>query len=106
MEQVRELLRLIRRRSVDGVIVTMNFIFQWVLPCKERAHPGYEFQGDTDGTQDVLEEIDQDEVKRQISMLFNLMGRLSIRDQRRAFSIESLPPAVRVLLWCLLGRCC
>ena len=43
MEQVRELLRLIDRKRLDRVIVATNFKFWWVQPCKERAHPGFEF---------------------------------------------------------------
>ena len=43
MEQVRELLALIDRRRVDGVIVVMNFTFWRCQPSKERAHPAYEF---------------------------------------------------------------
>ena len=43
MEQVRELLALIDRRRVDGVIVAMNFTFQQCQRGKERAHPAYEF---------------------------------------------------------------
>ena len=58
MEHVRELLALIDRRRVDGVIVAMNFTFRRCQPSKERAHPAYEFWGDTDGTREVPEPID------------------------------------------------
>ena len=81
MEQVRELLGLINRKRLDGVIVVTNFTFRWIQSCKERAHPKFEFRGDTDGTHVVPEEIDRDKVKRRIMMFFNLMGRLSVRDQ-------------------------
>ena len=64
MEQVRELLALIDRRRVDGVIVVTNFTFWRCQPSKERAHPTYEFQGDTDGTREVPELIDREEVMR------------------------------------------
>ena len=57
MEQVMELLALIDRRRLDGVIVAMNFTFRRVQPSKQRAHPGYEFRGETNGTREVLEEI-------------------------------------------------
>ena len=43
MEQVRELLRLINCKRLDGVIVAANFTFRWIQPCKERAHPSFEF---------------------------------------------------------------
>ena len=93
MEQVTELLALIDQRRLDGVIVATNFTFRWVQPSKERAHPEYEFQGETDGTR----EISRDEVKRRISTMFNLVGRLRINDQQRPFHVGSLPPWVRVL---------
>jgi hypothetical protein len=38
MEQVREILQLIDRRRLDGVIVASNFVLCRVQPCKERAH--------------------------------------------------------------------
>jgi hypothetical protein len=43
MEQVRELLALIDWRRLDGVIVALNFLFRWVQPNKERAHPKFKF---------------------------------------------------------------
>ena len=43
MEQVRELLVLIDRRRVDGVIVATNFTFRRCQSTKESAHPVYEF---------------------------------------------------------------
>ena len=57
MEQLRELLALIDRRRVDGVIVEMNFTFRLCQHNKERAHPAYEFWGDTDGTRELPEPI-------------------------------------------------
>ena len=74
MEQVRELLALIDRRRVDGVIVATNFTFWRCQPSKERAHPAYEFWEGTDGTREVPEPIAREEVKNRIGVLFNLMG--------------------------------
>ena len=74
MEQVRELITLIDRRRVDGVIVVTNFTFRQCQPSNERAHPAYEFRGDTDETREVPEPIALEEVKRQIGVLFNLTG--------------------------------
>ena len=97
MEQVKELLTLIKRRRVDGVIVVTNFTFWRCQPSKGRAHPTYEFRGDTDGTQEVLEPIDRDKVIWRVGVLFNLMGRHKIDDQQKAFSVGNLPPQVKVL---------
>jgi hypothetical protein len=53
--------------------------------------PGYQFWVETDRIREVLEEIDRDEVKWRIMMLFNLAVHASIIDQQRAFSVVSLP---------------
>ena len=50
MEQVRELLDLIKGMEISGGLVAASFIVCRVQPCKERAQAGYDFKGDTDGT--------------------------------------------------------
>jgi len=50
MEQVKELLGLIKGMRTNGGLVATSFIVRRVQPCKERAHPGFEFKGETDGT--------------------------------------------------------
>ena len=50
MEQVNELLSLIKGMRTNGGLVAKSFIVCRVQPCKERAHPGFEFKGETDGT--------------------------------------------------------
>jgi hypothetical protein len=81
------------------VIVASNFLFRWVQPSKERAHPRFELQGETDGTCEVPEEIDREEVKRCLTLMFNLMGHLHINDKQRPFSVGNLPPWVRIFLF-------
>ena len=48
MEQVKELLALIRGMRTNGGLVVMSFIVRRVQPYKERAHPAFEFKGETD----------------------------------------------------------
>ena len=50
MEQVKELLGLVKGMKMDGVVVAVSFIVRRIQPSKERAHPGFDFKGDTDGT--------------------------------------------------------
>ena len=50
MEQVKELLELLRGMKMSGVVVAVNFILRHIYPYKERAHPGFDFKGDTDST--------------------------------------------------------
>ena len=50
MEQVRELLGLIKGMKTNGGLVVMRFIVHHIQPYKERAHLAFEFKGETDGT--------------------------------------------------------
>ena len=50
MEQVRELLGLIKGMKSNGGLVVASFIVRRIQPCKERAHPTFEFKGETNGT--------------------------------------------------------
>ena len=50
MEQVRELLALIKGVRTNGGLVAVSFIVRHVQPYKERVHPSFEFKGETDGT--------------------------------------------------------
>ena len=50
MEQVKELLDLIQGVELRGELVAVSFIVRRVQPCKERAHPGFDYRGDNDET--------------------------------------------------------
>ena len=50
MDQVRELLSLVKGIKTNGALVAASFIVRRVQPCKERAHPAFEFKGETNGT--------------------------------------------------------
>jgi len=50
MEQVMELLDLMKDLELRGELVATSFIVHRIQPCKERAHPGFDFRGDDDGT--------------------------------------------------------
>ena len=43
MDQVRELLGLIKGMNMNDGLVVMSFIVHHVQPCKERAHVGFDF---------------------------------------------------------------
>ena len=38
-----------RGMKMNVVVVAVNFIMRRVQPCKERAHVGFDFKGDTNG---------------------------------------------------------
>jgi len=50
MDQVKELLDLIKGMEIRGELVAASFIVGCVLPYKERAHPGFDYKGDDDRT--------------------------------------------------------
>ena len=62
MEQVKELLELIRGMKMNGVVVAVSFVVRRIQPCKERAHPGFDFKGDTNGTQKRVERLTKEAV--------------------------------------------
>ena len=70
MEQVRELLGLIKGVKMNGGLVAASFIVRRTQPCKERAHAGFDFKGDTDGTQERTEMLSRDDVQERAIELF------------------------------------
>ena len=62
MEQVRELLDLIKSMEINGELVAASFIVHRVQPCKERAHPSFDFKGDDDGTRERPERLTRKDV--------------------------------------------
>ena len=70
MEQVRELLDLIKGVRTNGGLVAVSFIVCRIQPYKERAHTGFDFKGDTDGTQERTERLSRDDVLEQATELF------------------------------------
>ena len=70
MEQVKELLELIRSMEMNRVVGAVSFIVCHVQPCKERAHLGFNFKGDTDGTWERTERLTKEVVLHQATELF------------------------------------
>jgi len=70
MEQVKELLGLIKGVKTNSGLVVASFIVRRVQPCKERAHVAFDFKGETDGTQDRTEMLSRDVVQERAAKLF------------------------------------
>ena len=70
MEQVKELLELMRGMKMNDVVMAVNFIMRRVQPCKERAHPGFDFKGDTDGTRERTERLTKEAMLHPAAELF------------------------------------
>ena len=70
MEQVRELLDMIKGMEINGELVAASFIVRRVQPCKERAHLGFDFRGDDDGTRERTERLSKKNVLERAAKLF------------------------------------
>ena len=62
MEQVRELLGLIKGVKTNDGLVAASFIVRRVQLCKERAHTAFDFKGEIDGTRERTEMLSRDVV--------------------------------------------
>ena len=72
--------------------VAMNFILRRIQPCKERAHPGFDFKGDTDGTRDRVESLTQEAVLHRAAELFAPNMSFRVPGQPTTFNYTNPPP--------------
>ena len=100
MEQVRELLGLIRGVKTNGGLVAASFIVRRVQPCKERAHPTFEFKGETDGTRERPEMLSRDVVQERAAELFAPFASFSMSGYMKPFNCKNLPPQVNISVVC------
>ena len=70
MEQVGELLDLIKGMEINGGLVAASFIVRHVQHCKEWAHPGFDFKGDNDGTWESTGRLTKDDMIERAIELF------------------------------------
>ena len=70
MEQVRELLGLIKGMKMNGGLVAASFIVRRIQPCKEGAHTGFDFKGDTDSIRERTKRLSKDNVLERATGLF------------------------------------
>ena len=75
----------------DG-LVAASFIVRCVQPYKERAHAGFDFKGDNDGTRESMGRLTKDEVLERAIELFAPNASFSVSRQMRAFNCMNLPP--------------
>ena len=93
---MKELLELIRGMKKSGVVVAVNFIMRHVQPSKERAHPGFDFKGDTDGTRERTKRLTKEAVLHRAIELFAPNTLFSVPGQPRAFNYMNPPPQVKI----------
>ena len=51
-----------RGMKMSRVVVAVNFILRRIQPCKLRAHPGFDFKGDIDGTRERTKNLPKEAV--------------------------------------------
>ena len=100
MEQVRELLDQIKGMKIDSGLVAASFIVRRVQPCKERAHVGFDFKGDTDSTWERTELLLRDDVQEQATELFAPFASFNVSGQTRPFNYKNPPPPVNISIVC------
>ena len=105
MEQVRELLDLIKGVEINGELVAASFIVRHIQPYKERAHPGFDFKGDDDGTQQRTKRLSRKDVLERAAELFAPNASFSWPRQTRAFNCTNLPPQVTISIVFLMLLC-
>ena len=92
MEQVNELLGLIKGMKTSGGLVAASFIVRCIQPYKERSHPGYEFKGETDGTRERPKILSRINVEERTAELFTPLSSFRLSGYTKPFSCKNLPP--------------
>ena len=100
MEQVNELLGLIKGVKTNGGLVAASFILCRIQPYKERAHPGFEFKGETDETRERLEILSRSNIEEQTAELFAPLSSFRLSRYTKPFNCKNLPPQVNVFTIC------
>ena len=82
--------------KTNSGLVAASFIVRRVQPCKERAHPAFEFKGETDGTRERPEMLLRDVVEERAIELFALFASFSMSGYTKPFNSKNLPPQVNI----------
>ena len=96
MDQVKELLGLIKGTKMNRVVVALSFIVRRIQPCKERAHLGFDFKGDTDDTQERTERLTKEAMLHRAVELFAPNMPYNVPGQPKPFNCTNPPPQVKI----------
>ena len=100
MEQVNELLGLIKGVKTNGGLVAASFIVHRIQPFKERAHPGFEFKGETNGTRERPGILSRSDVEERTAELFAPLSSFRLSGYTKPFNCKNLPPQVNIPTMC------
>jgi len=78
----------------NGGLVTASFIVHRMQPCKERAHPAFEFKGETDGTRERSEMLSRNVREERATELFAPFSSFNMSGYSKPFTCKNLPPLV------------
>ena len=67
-----------------------------IQPYKERAHPAFEFKGETDGTQERPKMLSKEVVEERAAELFALFASFSMSGYSKPFNCKNLLPQVKI----------
>jgi len=96
MEQVRELLALIKGMRTNGGLVAVSFIVCRVQPCKERALLAFKFKGETDSTRERPEMLSRNVCEERAVELFAPFSLFNMSGYTKPFNCKNLPPQVNI----------
>ena len=96
MEQVKELLALIKGMRTNVGLVAASFIVHHVQPYKERVHPAFDFKGETDGTRERPEMLSRNVVEERVAELFAPFASFNMSGYTKPFNCKNLPPQVNI----------
>ena len=97
---MRELLALIKGVRTNGGLVAASFIVRRVQPYKERAHPAFEFKGETDDTRERSKMLSRDVVEERATELFALFASFNMSGYTKPFNYKNLPPQINISVVC------
>ena len=96
MEQVRELLTLIKGMRTNSGLVAASFIVRHMQPYKERAHLAFEFKGEADGTWERPEMLSSNVCEERAAELFAPFSSFNMSGYTKPFNCKNLPPQVNI----------
>ena len=73
-------------------MVAASFIVHHVQPCKERAHPAFEFKGETNGTRERSEMPSRNVCEEWAAELFAPFFSFNMSGYKKPFNCKNLPP--------------
>ena len=82
--------------KTSRVVVAVNFILHRIQPYKERAHAGFDFKGDIDGTQERTKNLAKEVVLHRAIELFTPNISYTVLGQPKPFNCSNSRPQVKI----------